>query len=101
VWTGGGWGRHVSSAAWAKEKVQHDGGDGGAVFRGPDAGVVVGIVADGLGDVAHGWPPGLGGILDAYFDCAPGEANYMQPFCGKIRAPDAKIEPTAEQLELL
>ena len=39
-----------------QEKVLHGGGDGGVVLRGPDAGLAVGIVADGYGDVAHGCP---------------------------------------------
>jgi len=49
----------VSSADWAEEKIPH-GGDGGVVLRGPDAGLAVGIVADGYGDVAHGCLPGIG-----------------------------------------
>ena len=44
---------------------------------------------------------GLGEILASFLHCAPEVANYMQPSCGKILAPDSKIEPTAEQLELL
>ena len=44
----------VSSAAWPKEKVLHDGGYGGVVFCCPDAGLAVRIVADGYGDVADG-----------------------------------------------
>ena len=50
----------VSSAAWANEEAMHEGGDGGVFLCGPDAGLAVGIVADGYGDVAH-VPPGLGG----------------------------------------
>ena len=103
VWeeSGGGVGDFsASSADWAEEKIPH-GGDGGVVLRGTGACLAVGIVADGSGDVAHGRLPGLGGILPSFLHCAPWEANYMQPSCGKILAPDSKIEPTAEQLELL
>ena len=101
VWeeSGGGVGDFsVSSADWAEEKILY-GGDGGAVLRGPDAGLAAGIVAYGYCDVAHGCPPGLGGILASFLHCAPGEANCMQSFLQKNLVPDAKIEPTTERLE--
>ena len=52
--------------------VLNDCGDGYVVFRGPDAGVAVGGLADGYGDVGHG----LAGFL--FPDCAPGVGNYVQ-----------------------
>ena len=59
----GGKGARDPREAWqVEEEVLHDGGDGGVVLGGPDAGLAVGIVADGYGDVAHGCPLDLAGF---------------------------------------
>ena len=48
------------------QKVLHDFGEGCIAACGPDAGVAIGAVADGDGDVFHGWfslRSGVGGSL--------------------------------------
>jgi len=90
----------VSSADWAEEKILY-GGDGGAVLRGPDAGLAAGIVADGYGDVAHGCPLDRVGFWLLFSIVRRGRLILCKHSYEKILAPDLKIEPSAKQLELL
>ncbi len=62
------------------EEILDDGGDGGAALGGPDTGAAVDIGRDGYGDVAHGFlHPGAIHPFCSIRDCAPKEANSLQP----------------------
>ena len=70
-------------------------------FAAPDAGLAVGIVADGYGDVAHGCPLDRVGFWLLFSIVRRGRLILCKHSYEKILAPDLKIEPSAKQLELL
>ena len=74
-----------------EEEVLLDGGDAGVVLCSPDAGLAVGIVADGYGDVAHGSPLDWVGFWPLFSIVRLWRLIICNHFYGKIIAPDLKI----------